>query len=119
MKKWNLLLPIFLFFFFACNQKNPNFVFRNGDERTILSLIKENDSIYSLKAEIFGGDSLISSDVRRLDYPVYQFDCEDVNGDGIPEIAVGVIKTTRYDPVCRKRLFIFKLYEGRYIRQLW
>ncbi|MDR2840131.1 MAG: hypothetical protein LBV75_02540, partial [Paludibacter sp.] len=93
--------------------------FSNGNQQTVLSLIKTNDSVYDLKADVFYADSLISSDQWRLNYPVYQFDCEDINNDGVPEIAVGVIKSTRFDLVCRKRLFIFKLYEGKYIRPLW
>ena len=54
-----------------------------------------------------------------LPYPVYRFDWGDVNGDGIPEIAVGVIKSTRFFPKPDKRLFLFKLYQGKHIRPLW
>ena len=42
----------------------------------------------------------------------------DIDGDGKPEALVGVVKTTRYDPVEAKRLFIFKCHHGR-IRSLW
>ncbi|GHT18360.1 hypothetical protein FACS189429_4750 [Bacteroidia bacterium] len=114
-----IIFSIFIVFFVACKNKNDNFVFVNGNQQIILSLIKTGDSIYDLKADVFCADSLVSSDKWRLNYPVYQFDCEDVNNDGLPEIAVGVIKSTRYDSICRKRLFIFKLYEVRYIRPLW
>lgn len=55
----------------------------------------------------------------RLPYPVYRFDWGDVNGDGVPEVAVGVIKATRFFPVPDKRLFLFKLYHGKLIRPLW
>ncbi|MDR2841347.1 MAG: nuclear receptor-binding factor 2 [Paludibacter sp.] len=82
-------------------------------------MIKTNDSVYDLKADVFCADSLVSSDKWRIHYPVYHFECEDINNDGVPEIAVGVIKHTRYDSISRKRLFIFKLYEGKYIRPLW
>ncbi|MES2733741.1 MAG: FG-GAP repeat protein [Bacteroidota bacterium] len=54
----------------------------------------------------------------KLNYPIYQLQHGDVNGDGIEDIAVGVIKTTRFDSIKRKRLFIFKLFDG-YIRPLW
>jgi hypothetical protein len=94
-------------------------VFVNENQRIVLSLIKTNDSIYDLKADVFHADSLVSTDKWRLNYPVYQFDCDDINNDGLPEITVGVIKRTRYDSICRRRLFIFKLYDGKYIRPLW
>ena len=62
------------------------------------------------------GDTL--SDWRLYHY-VYHYDYGDVNGDGLPEIAVGVVKKTRYWHDEDKRLFIFKLYDGRLIRPLW
>ena len=43
----------------------------------------------------------------------------DLTGDGIPEVCVGVVKPTRYHPREERRLFIFHLFEGRYIRPLW
>ena len=58
-------------------------------------------------------------DVWPLLHHVYQFDCGDLTGDGIPEILVGVIKATRYRHEQDKRLFIFHLYKGRKIRPLW
>lgn len=54
-----------------------------------------------------------------LPYPVYRLEIGDLNADGIPEIAVGVTKATRYSPSADKRLFIFKLYRQRLIRPLW
>ncbi|MCL1868135.1 MAG: nuclear receptor-binding factor 2 [Paludibacter sp.] len=121
MKKANFnIIFIVLLFSFACNnQINNKFTFENGKERIALSLEKKGDSIYDLKMEIFDSRKAVFSDKWRLNYPVYRFDCEDINNDGLPEIAVGVIKTTRYDSVYRKRLFIFKIYDGKYIRPLW
>lgn len=63
------------------------------------------------------GDSL--TDVWVLNHAVYQFDCGDLTGDGMPEILVGVIKATRYRHEQDKRLFIFHLFKGRKIRPLW
>lgn len=59
------------------------------------------------------------ADEWQLKYPVYQFECGDINGDSIPEIAVGVIKRTRYSHFMGKRLFIFKLFDEEVIRPLW
>ena len=53
-----------------------------------------------------------------LKFPVYQFCTGDVDGDGVVDALVGVIKTTRFDPQVARRLFIFKNYHGR-IRALW
>lgn len=54
-----------------------------------------------------------------LPYPVYRWDYGDVTGDGIPDIAVGVIKPTRFDPKPDKRLFLFRITDKNYIRPLW
>lgn len=59
------------------------------------------------------------SDEWRLDCPVYNFECGDLTGNGVPEITVGVIKSARYSRYVSKRLFIFKLYDERYVRPLW
>lgn len=53
-----------------------------------------------------------------LNFPVYQFCTGDVDGDGLVDALVGVVKTTRFDPQVARRLFIFKNYRGR-IRALW
>lgn len=59
-----------------------------------------------------------TTDRHRLPFPVYRFCTGDVDGDGSEDALVGVVKTTRFDPVMAKRLFIFKNYHGR-IRALW
>jgi len=111
---------IILMFFVTCNNQNDNkFVFKNGKEKIVLSLNEKTDSAYDLKSEIYNDGKLGFSDKWELDYPIYRFYCEDINNDGLPEMAVGVTKTTRYDSICRRRLFIFKLYDGKYIRPLW
>ena len=54
-----------------------------------------------------------------LKYPVYRLDHGDLDGDGKEEIAVGVIKSTRYFKNKGKRLFIFQLNSYDHIRPLW
>jgi len=68
-------------------------------------LEKENDSLYWLNG-------------WRLDYPVYQFQTGDVNGDGKEDAMVGVVKPTRFYPEKGRRLFIFKLVKGK-ARPMW
>jgi hypothetical protein len=54
----------------------------------------------------------------KLRYPVFHFECADMDADGVKDILVGVVKATKYDSVKRKRIFIFKLLDG-YIRPMW
>lgn len=54
----------------------------------------------------------------KIRYPVYRFCTADINGDGIDEALVGVIKPTRYFHNVDKRLFIFKNHNGR-IERMW
>jgi hypothetical protein len=81
----------------------------------ILRLTTVTDSTYRI--EHVRGDSVV--DAWALDYPIYRFTCGDMTGDSIPEVLVGTIKATRYRPEEDKRLFIFHLYKGRFIRPLW
>ncbi|MBO4773118.1 MAG: nuclear receptor-binding factor 2 [Bacteroidales bacterium] len=79
-------------------------------------LIDGNDTTAAILHIAHNGDTL--SD-WRLYHSVYHCDYGDVNGDGLPEIAVGVTKKTRYWRTEDKRLFIFKLFDGQLIRPLW
>lgn len=94
----------------GCSDSTRN-TFRTG-EHTI-TLIEKHDSLYYIQ---IASDSLV--DNWKLPYPVYQFTHGDVDGNGKDDILVGVIKTTRFDSIKRKRLFIFKNYNG-YVRPLW
>ncbi len=58
------------------------------------------------------------SDVWRLPYPTFAFATGDVDGDGIVDALVGVVKPTRYDPRMGRRLFVFRNVNGR-VRPLW
>ena len=77
------------------------------------SLLNPNDSLYLLQL-IENGDT----DIMALPYPVYRFTTGDVDGDGREEALVGVEKSTRYDKVVRRRLFVFKNYHGK-VRPQW
>ena len=48
------------------------------------------------------------SDEWLLPHPVYQFRTGDVDGDGVEEALVGVVKSTRFYPEKGNRLFVFK-----------
>ena len=81
----------------------------------VLRLVSVTDS--TNRIEHLKGDSVV--DAWALDYPVYRFTCGDMTGDSIPEVLVGTIKATRYRPEKDKRLFIFHLHKGQFIRPLW
>lgn len=98
--------------------EHPSFEFEQGMERIRVDLIRLTDSSYQIKAVTNRPDRGVQVSTWALNYPVYRFDCADVDGDGCLDIAVGVVKRTRFDPVVRKRLFLFKLFEG-YVRPLW
>lgn len=70
----------------------------------------------SLSLLILSSETL--SDTLRLPYPVYRFCTGDINGDGLEEALVGVVKSTRYYAEKERRLFILKNHGGR-IRNLW
>ena len=115
--------------FYGCGQKQKEAVREYGvvqeDSVTcrysstigegVLRLVAVTDS--TNRIEHLKGDSVV--DTWKLDYPVYRFTCGDMTGDSIPEVLVGTIKATRYRPEKDKRLFIFHLYKGQFIRPLW
>jgi len=63
-------------------------------------------------------DSLYSLNEWQLPYPVYRFATGDVDADGNTDALVGVVKSTRFHPEVGRRLFVFKLVNGK-VRPLW
>jgi hypothetical protein len=49
---------------------------------------------------------------------IWKVEFGDVHGDSTLELLVGVTKTTKFDPVLRKRIFIFKWNEKQFV-PLW
>jgi len=90
-----------------------------GEKMLRISLERVSDSLSRIKVKTLIGGDTVHVSTFRLPYPVYRFDVGDVTGDGVPEIAVGVIKTTLYHPVMAKRPFLFKINEDGDIRKLW
>lgn len=93
--------------FIACSS------FNSGDKNPELLLIKKSDSLYFLEIKT---DTNINK--WELPYPVYRYQTGDIDQDGIEDMLVGVIKTTRFDPTISKRIFIFKNSNGL-VRPLW
>jgi len=109
---------VFLVLCLACQKKKDAFEFAVDGKKIVVSLVRVEDNVFDIRSEMTYNDSITVS-TWRLNYPVYQFDCADITNDGVPEIAVGVIKSTRFDSIVRKRLFLFKLYDTCYVRPLW
>ena len=100
---------------FSCHKQKEGCEFVMNDENVFITMKHYSDSLYSL--QLFVNDSLNSE--WKLRYPVYNINFGDVNNDGRPEIVVGTIKSTRFDPKIGKRLFIFRVTDDFYIRPLW
>lgn len=67
--------------------------------------------------------SLLNAAGEQLDqavfpYAPYQLDTADVDKNGRTDILVGLIKSTTFDPIEKKRLFILRIDDGQ-IRPLW
>lgn len=98
----------------ACTHGHPSVqTYEDGAWR--IRLEQQSDTLHTLWLDVDG----VCVDSFLLPWPVYRFDCGDLTGNGIPEICVGVVKATRYHQQPARRLFIFHLFEGRYIRPLW
>lgn len=97
---------------------NSDFVIFESGEKIYIKLIKQASKRYLLNAKVYKDNTFIQTNSWPLNYEVFRVDTGDVNNDKSTNILVGVIKPTRFDPVTRKRLFIFKLVDG-YIRPLW
>lgn len=89
------------------------------DSSVVKVVMNEKNGICtSLSSYLCRENSEIRISDWKLNYPTYHFECADVDGEGTDDVLVGVIKSTRFDPLERKRIFIFKVLEG-HIRPLW
>jgi hypothetical protein len=86
----------------------------DSNDSRVKVFIKKAGAVNYLQCQ--DGDTILSS--WPLRYPVYRFLKGDVNNDGRDDLAVGVIKPTRGDPVARKRLFLFQV-RNKAIIPLW
>jgi hypothetical protein len=85
---------------------------------TKIQLKKKAKENYELFAISYEKGNEIQTNTWPFAYEVFRLDTGDINNDNTADILVGVIKKTRFDSICRKRIFIFKLVDG-YIRPLW
>jgi hypothetical protein len=109
------VLLIVLAGLFSCKQENNSFVIKRGNDTLEVSLSKQHDSLYYINMAVNGR----FHSKWALEYPVYRFDYGVIREGGQTDIAVGVVKPTRFDPKPDKRLFLFRITDDYYIRPLW
>jgi hypothetical protein len=73
---------------------------------------------YAMQVKVSGNNLIPTEYAITIPYSVYHFELGDIDNDGIPDILLGVIKTTHFHPEMAKRLFIYKIDNGR-IRPMW
>lgn len=112
MKKMIPCLILVSFLMQGCSKSyDTSFEYDEG----LVKLEMKNDSLSYLR--YIKEEQIISTIV--LPYPVYQFDWGDVNNDGLPEVVVGVIKSTYFFPKKDKRLFIYHLDGDGQLSPMW
>jgi len=94
------------------------YTIKNEGKLIDITLRQKGKTDFILHADVYEDHKFVFNNTWPLPYMVFRLDTGDVNNDHSTDILVGVIKSTRFDPISRKRLFIFKLFEG-YIRPLW
>ncbi len=120
---------LLLFLGSSCQSKEKNTFYttlKNGQEIGIrlIEFNKENEikkDKHNFVIQTFLKEGIKDTtilDEWKLPYPVYNFEVADADNDGQDDIWVGVIKETRFDRNMKKRLFLFKIIEGK-IRPLW
>jgi hypothetical protein len=90
-----------------------------GENTLHIFLEQVSDTLNIIRVKTFKEGKLMHTSIYPLPYPVYRFDVGDVTGNGIPDIAVGVVKTTKFDPKLAKRPFLFKINDEGEVRKLW
>lgn len=115
--KNSILLILLSLLMYSCEFKQKNeFLTTLHDGEMIYIRLVQKDSMSSIQTQHAHTRQVL--DEWKLPYPVYQFYVADADHDGQDDIWVGVIKTTRFDKKLAKRLFLFKILEGK-IRPLW
>lgn len=117
MKKglFYIIILLTLLFQHSCKDKGNKYSYQKEGNTINIELVKRTETNYALHLHL--NDSLHSE--WKLDYPVFHMDFGDIDNNESPEILVGVIKTTRFDPHLNKRIFIFKITKDYYIRPKW
>lgn len=113
------LLLLVMLFLSACGRKKP-FAFNTAIRESSFTgtvVIEKIEKLDKYRISIF--DSITGKTDRiYTPYEIFQANIADANNDGKSDICIGIIKPTPFDPVLKKRLFIFQIDQD-YIRPLW
>lgn len=106
----------------ACREQEETFP--NNRELTIHDNFFTGKVVFQKLSSTEGFKLLLKNSLNEVQdqaifkYTPYQLDTGDINHDGSLEILVGLIKTTTFDPVEKKRLFILRI-DDEQLRPMW
>jgi hypothetical protein len=110
---------VLLFYLSSCFEKKSysktikiNDLFFQGEVK-----VEKIEKLNKYKVTIINSTTGLSDRIYTP-YEIFQMEIGDVNHDGKTDICIGIIKPTPFDPVFKKRLFIFQI-DRDYIRPLW
>ena len=88
----------------------------NGDSlRVMLEPARTRGTIVLARLETPHGIFTVR---KHIPFPLYRAVLADLDGDGIPELLLGVVKATRFDRHVRRRLFVYAIRNGA-LRSVW
>jgi hypothetical protein len=124
MKSWVMLITA-AFLFIGCSPfKAPDisyptsFSFQTGSSQIHVRLEALGRNINRIHILTINNKEIVNSRAALLPWPVYQFQMGDIDGDNVTDLFVGVIKSCKYDPVVRRRLFAYEVIDGD-LRPKW
>ena len=124
MKSWFTWITAAFLFFGCAHSKTPyisyptSFAFKNGVNKTIVCLESIGVNINRIVVLTIDNNKVVNARAAILPWPIYQFQSGDIDADNITDLFVGVIKACPYDPVVRRRLFVYEVIDGD-LRAKW
>jgi hypothetical protein len=98
--------------------ENESLQFESGDNRIQLDVAYLPHFGKRLIVSTFQNNERVLIDSIILNYEIYRIAAGDIDHNSKIDMCVGVIKPTHFDPMVRKRLFIYEIDRG-HIRPLW
>ena len=118
MTKFTLLIIMMLCFNSGCNKQNFSRTLYFDDVyfkgKVVVEKIEKLDKYRISILDSRNG----KTNCIYTPYEIFQFEKGDVNHDGKTDLCIGIIKPCPFDPVSRKRLFIYQI-DHDWIRPLW
>lgn len=124
MKSWFACITAALFFFGCAHSKTPDisypttFSFEDGANKILVLLESIDADINRIVVLTTYNNKIVNARAAILPWPIYQFQRGDIDDDDIADLFVGVIKACPYDPVVRRRLFVYEVIDGD-LRAKW